>query len=95
MVALERYVATEEGYIDIAISDDSDVTLSVTGTPAGALHTPGLPLLSATLSTTFTWTPTYADLGTHVLTYSITDGLLSTNCSVTIKVKTKVKPRRL
>ena len=82
----------------VAASDPDacdSVTLSVTGTPPGALHTPGLPLTNATPSTTFTWTPTYADLGTHVLTYTITDGLCSTNCTVTIEVRTKVKPRRL
>ncbi|MEO6596382.1 MAG: choice-of-anchor L domain-containing protein, partial [Planctomycetota bacterium] len=45
------------------------VTLGAAGTPAGAIHTPGLPLTvtgpSATASTVFSWTPSNAQVGSY------------------------------
>lgn len=67
------------------------VTLSVAGPPAGALHVPALPLIGVAPSTTLSWTPGILDVGTHVLTYTITDGVLATSCPVTILVQAKIK----
>ncbi|HEX5050181.1 MAG TPA: choice-of-anchor L domain-containing protein [Planctomycetota bacterium] len=67
------------------------VTLVAAGTPAGAMHTPALPLTvtgpSATAATVFSWTPTNADVGTHTIVYTATDQTGQfTTCSVDVVV---------
>lgn len=69
----------------------NQITLNASGTPAGGIHAPGLPVVgtgpNATASTVFTWIPTNADVGTHVITYTGTDQLNQVaTCSVTITV---------
>lgn len=70
----------------------NQITLTATGTPAGATHTPALPIVdigpSATATTVFNWTPTNAQVGgPYVINYTGTDqlGQIAT-CSVTINV---------
>ncbi len=67
---------------------DAAVVLDATGVPAGATHTPALPLGPVqTAVTTFQWTPTNADIGTHVVTYTVVDQLGASDvCTVTIEV---------
>jgi len=61
-----------------------------TGTlPAGSVTTPSLPLQLVNPSTTFTWTPTLAQLGTYVLTFGATDPVgHQATTSVTITIRT-------
>jgi len=50
--------------------------------------TPALPLAGNPVSSTFSWTPTLADIGTHEITFTLTDdGGLSTTCTLTIDVE--------
>lgn len=70
---------------------NNNIILSVTGAPVGATHTPALPTIAfgatATASTLFTWIPTNADVGSHVITYTATDSCIQTiTCEVTIVV---------
>ncbi len=62
------------------------VTLSATGVPPGATHTPPLPATGNPVSSTFDWTPSNADVGQHVITYTAFDGELSATCQVTLIV---------
>ena len=58
--------------------DSGDVvTLDVVGLPAGAVMTPPLPASANPVTSGFLWTPTYADLGSHEITFTATDGELS------------------
>ena len=76
-------------------STPTPITLGMGGLPIGSTTTPSLPAtltpiaLNIPVSATFTWTPTPADQGTHVLIFSATDdqGLQTTN-SVTVNVNT-------
>ncbi len=55
---------------------DASVVITEIGLPAGAVHTPALPLDSSpgtSTSSVFTWTPTAADIGTHPFWYHVTD----------------------
>jgi len=57
-------------------ADPADlVTLHNGGMPPGASLTPGLPVTgpSSGVSTVFNWTPTAAQAGAHVVTFSVTD----------------------
>lgn len=63
------------------------VTLNVSGLPANATMTPGLPAVADPVSSTFNWTPTTADAGPHVVTFSATDdAMLQTLCAITVFV---------
>ena len=71
------------------------VTLTSSAIPAGATHTPGLPLAAtgqnATATTQFDWIPQLSDVGNHQVDYLATDQLSqSTPCSVTIIVQEAV-----
>jgi hypothetical protein len=66
------------------------ITLTVSGMPPGAIHTPALPLAGAPdedLAPVFCWTPTVADVGSFTLSYLLTDakGAVA-ECTVTINV---------
>jgi len=62
------------------------VTLNVVGLPAGATMTPSLPTTANPVTSTFSWTPTIAQAGTYVLTFSATDtSNQEALCSVTVK----------
>ena len=72
------------------------VTLNVAGLPAGATMTPSLPRSGNPVTSVFSWTPTAADVGTHVITFTATDnsGLqagLQTLCSSTLVVAPATK----
>lgn len=67
------------------------VTLTSGALPAGATHTPPLPMTAAgqnvTVSTTMTWTPTSAQQGNYVFVYTATDQLSqSSTCSIAVNV---------
>src|SRR3989344_4724527 len=69
--------------------DSNDlVTLNSAGLPGTALLTPALPISGNPVSSTFSWTPTDADIGAHVINITASDtGGLQTQCPVTIVVK--------
>jgi VCBS repeat-containing protein len=66
---------------------ESNVTLNAVGLPSGSSMSPALPATGRPVSSSFTWTPTTANLGTTVINFSIQDvqGLQRTS-SVSIKV---------
>lgn len=71
---------------------DSDagntVTLNAIGLPGGATMTPGLPSSGNPISSTFNWTPTSAQGGSHVIVFTATDNTgLQSQCSAIIDVK--------
>lgn len=74
----------------LGVNTDSgdNVTLTVSGLPAGASLTPALPLTNPTsVTSTFFWAPQFSDLGSHTVTFTATDstGLQSTT-NVTVEV---------
>ncbi|MBA4148597.1 MAG: cadherin-like domain-containing protein [Verrucomicrobia bacterium] len=70
------------------IDPNNTLILNAGGLPAGAVMTPQLPLIGSTnVSSTFNWTPTLAQVGTHGITFSVTDETgLQTLGSMTINV---------
>lgn len=69
----------------------NQITLDSTSLPAGATHTPGLPIVdvgpNATATTVFDWTPSNAQVGNHIITYTATDNCGQVvQCAVTIAV---------
>jgi uncharacterized repeat protein (TIGR01451 family) len=63
------------------------VTLNAAGLPAGAAMTPTLPTTGNPVTSTFSWTPTAAQTGSHVVTFTATDDTgLQALCSLTIMV---------
>ena len=67
------------------------VTLNAAGLPAGATMTPLLPISGNPVISTFAWTPTAADAGTYVITFTATDNSgaqagLQTLCPITLVV---------
>lgn len=69
----------------------NQISLNAAGTPAGATHTPPLPVVdagpAATATTVFDWTPLNSQVGNHVITYTATDNCgQSVTCVVTINV---------
>jgi hypothetical protein len=78
-------------------SDDttanSRVTLNVTGLPVGATNTNVNQTLTPPLSSTFSWTPTVAQAGSYIVTYTVTnDTFEQTLGSVTINVPSLLPP---
>ncbi|MBC5774495.1 T9SS type A sorting domain-containing protein [Pontibacter sp. KCTC 32443] len=69
---------------------EDKVTLQATGIPAGAALNPALPVTSNPVQSSFTWTPTAANLGTYVINFIAQDlkGVQTTS-SVTIQVSYK------
>jgi cysteine-rich repeat protein len=78
--------------LDIAAYDPDAgdiVTLNAVGLPPGAALTPSLPASGNTVSTHLSWTPTIADVGTSVVTFTATDdcgaqGGRQSICSITV-----------
>lgn len=70
-------------------NDISDtVTLNAIGLPIGATMTPGLPISGHSVSSTFNWTPTTVQGGSHIIVFTATDNTgLQTQCSAIIDVK--------
>jgi hypothetical protein len=69
------------------------VTLNASGVPAGATHTPPLPTSGNPASTTFSWTPTRAQVGTHVISYSAVDDVgQQALCAQQIRVRKTSRP---
>lgn len=64
------------------------VTMEALGLPAGATMTPALPATGNPIVSSFSWTPTAADEGLHVLTFQGTDlaGRQAKSCLVRIEV---------
>jgi hypothetical protein len=71
---------------------DSDpnatVTLNTGGLPQGSSMNPGLPITAnSAVSSVFSWTPTQAQVGTHVVSYSVVDNTgLQSLTSMTVNV---------
>jgi Putative Ig domain len=71
------------------VDPNDTVTLNASGVPAGATHAPGLPASGNPVSTTFSWTPTNAQVGVYNIVYTATDSSSpprSTTCTVTLVV---------
>ena len=63
------------------------VTLTSSVLPAGATMTPALPQTGNPVSSTFSWTPTVADIGSRTVDFTATDANDRTaTCSYTIEV---------
>lgn len=67
------------------------VTLSVGAVPSGVVHTPLLPRSQSgqnvLVTTTMTWTPTAAQVGTHAFVYTATDQLgAAATCTMIVDV---------
>lgn len=67
------------------------VTLDVGAVPAGAVHTPALPILvtgqNGSATTDLSWTPTAAQIGPHTFVYTATDQLNQvTTCTIQVNV---------
>src|SRR2546425_6569867 len=73
---------------------DTPITLNVSGLPTGATMNPTLQVTGPSpVSSTFNWTPTNADGGTHVITFSATDNTsLQALNSMSIFVETNQPP---
>lgn len=67
---------------------NATVTLNTGGLPQGASMTPTLPrTANTTVSSVFAWTPTQAQVGTHVISYSVIDNTgYQTLTSMTVNV---------
>lgn len=65
-----------------------DVTLQVAGAPATVSFSPGLPTPAANpVSTNLSWTPTLAEVGTYVFTFTAQDDLgIQTTTSISVTV---------
>jgi cysteine-rich repeat protein len=65
------------------------ITLNAAGLPLGATMTPGLPTTGLSpVSSTFAWTPTLAQAGDYVVTFSATDDENQQDlCAVTLRVR--------
>jgi MYXO-CTERM domain-containing protein len=75
-------VAPEGVALDLQVdAEDVDgdlITLGATGVPQGAMWDPS--------AGTFSWTPGYQDAGDHLVTFSATDGVLTTTRDILITV---------
>jgi hypothetical protein len=66
---------------------NSTVTLSVVGLTTGMTFSPALPTTANPVNTTFSWTPTAAQLGTYVLSFTAQDNVgIQAQTSVIINV---------
>jgi Bacterial Ig domain len=64
------------------------VLMDAAGIPAAAVTAPPLPATANPVSVDVTWTPGPADIGTHVVTFGATDGVLSADLrTITIVVE--------
>ena len=54
--------------------ENTAVFLIGAGLPSGSTMTPTLPMTALNATSTFSWTPTLANAGTHVINFSATDG---------------------
>jgi hypothetical protein len=73
--------------------DGDTVTLNGVGLPGGSTMTPLLPVIGTPpVSSAFSWTPTVADNGVHVITFSATATGGSALCSVTLVVEEATPP---
>ncbi|MEM7307277.1 MAG: choice-of-anchor X domain-containing protein [Planctomycetota bacterium] len=87
--------------LDFSASDPDagqTVTLDATGVPAGAAANPMLPQAGNPAATTLDWTPTPADEGNYVISFSATDNFpnpAQANCNITVDVSTNVAPEFL
>lgn len=74
--------------VDVSDADVGDnVSLNSAGIPGGAIVNPGLPTSGNPASTQFSWIPTSADVGPHVISFFAFDDCgLQTICSYTILV---------
>lgn len=80
--------------VDVTAADPNSlqpVTLNVSGLPAGAVMSPQLPVSGNPVASTFTWEPTAAQVGQHVITFRAraADGSESL-CPVTIDVSFEI-----
>lgn len=63
------------------------VTLNAVGVPAGAQLSPALPTTANPVSSAFSWTPSAAQLGQHVITFTAVDQCgVQSLCSITVDV---------
>ncbi len=68
-------------------ADDPSVEINATALPSGATLTPALPVNGNPVSTVFSWTPTLAQIGQHVVTFTAKDQCPEqVLCSITIDV---------
>ncbi|MDP1620791.1 MAG: LamG-like jellyroll fold domain-containing protein [Bacteroidales bacterium] len=77
--------------IEVSCPDaGSTVTLTATGLPGGNYtFTPALPETGNPVSSTFSFTPAFAQLGTYVMTFTATrDGGVQTSTTVVVNVNT-------
>lgn len=61
---------------DVKAQDDDNgatVTLTGVGLPPGSTTNPELPVTGQPITSTFDWTPGFADAGTYILTFKATD----------------------
>lgn len=74
------------------LANDADltdvITLSASALPAGASMNPPLPFtgLGTGITSTFNWTPAPNQVGSYLITYSVTDGSASSQTTVSISV---------
>ena len=69
-------------------ADGDSVELAVSGLPAGAQLSTPLPATGIAVATDVTWTPAASDTGSHVITFTATDGCAEapTQCAFTVHV---------
>ncbi len=68
-----------------------NVALTGTNIPAGATMVPALPTAGNPVQSNFDWTPTIADLGSRVVTFTGTDNFLN-QTTTTVKITVSVDP---
>jgi putative Ig domain-containing protein len=83
-------VANTPPSFDLSASDSdvgNTVTLDAIGLPSGANMKPGVPRIGNPVSSTFSWTPTPAQVGSHEIVFKATDNTgLQTQCSTIVDV---------
>lgn len=74
---------------------DQAVTLTGVGVPSGATMNPALPTSGNPAKSTFSWSPTPADEGTHAMTFTATDPFgAQATCPITVDVTALVMTGR-
>jgi len=84
-------VSATNGLSFTVTASDADpgdsVTMTASGVPSGATLTPALPSSGNPVSTTFSWSRSVAQIGTHVVVFTVVDSTgQQASCSVTIEV---------